>query len=764
MARATQIREARVWFGLYEWLVFCKIMQQRTRILFGSHLFDVCAVCGGMVPELRDLRHDRRGMCAVACLSSGLEAHETMIEGRWVLHHDHWQVGLPTGQAVDCDAGGNGVGPRPAKDATLDAGFHLIDTPSDGECGPASMLLLSEQKVSEGHLCTFRSHLADVMAGTADDKNWHEAWNACAEQDHAPLAAKSSSAPGSGSAGGSVGAPDHGGIALQIQKDPVADHNGRGVRPRGPCVKVDGAGAVVLPRLPVKKSTPSKETLEQNSAPPVEDDQLVQAIRECAGSRTGRLPGFERWLLSLTEGERAPILRNITSRTAAKRLWNAYKKKRARECEADPLPQGADKKIRSRPVARRYVRDREALVEGFLAWTKSRPSTSFSKHGTGATAFLRSQGNHTTAKELDADRKSLERALKTYNRPGGFSEVHAPGPGRRRRTLAEGRCLNKHRTRLTGSGYAHYGGLLGEELFQWFVDKRHDTACRLRAAHVMAQARKLADQILQASKRAGVFMPMPTVDDSSGGRSWFRRWCHYYGVCMRQPTVRHKCSFDKCCMRLHAMWCNVIRVRALAQATLGRDLDIEGIDQKGIHKNEVGSKNGKTLSFEGTRDVPLKENVSATRERMSIMTLVRSRAQSYRDIPLEIMFKSTAKTPDKVRLFQGIEMPTDMKLTLVTAPKGSYREEHVLGYLYTWLEPWSPQREAANDYRGPSWAAAPVKRNQCGGRANHSGGAARAPRQPARSGWGGCLLISPRSFPGKLHLSMSGQSANQATA
>ena len=108
-------------------------------------------------------------------------------------------------------------------------------------------------------------------------------------------------------------------------------------------MKVDGAGAVVLPRLPVKKSTPSKETLEQNSAPPVEDDELVQAIKECAGSRTGRLPGFERWLLSLTEGERSPILRNITSRTAAKRLWNAYKKKRARECEADPLPQGAEK-------------------------------------------------------------------------------------------------------------------------------------------------------------------------------------------------------------------------------------------------------------------------------------------------------------------------------------------------------------------------------------------------------------------------------------
>ena len=185
------------------------------------------------------------------------------------------------------------------------------------------------------------------------------------------------------------------------------------------------------------------------------------------------------------------------------------------------------------------------------------------------------------------------------------------------------------------------------------------------------------------------------------------------------------------------MWCNVIRVRALAQATLARDLDIEGIDQKGIHKNEVGSKNGKTLAFEGSREVPLKENVAATRDRLSIMTLVRSREQPYWDIPLEIMFKSTAKTPDKVRLFQGIEMPTDMKLTLVTAPKGSYREEHVLGYLYSWLEPWSPQREAAKDYRGPSWAAAPVKFIQCGCRANHSGGAPGLLDSPRGRGGGG---------------------------
>ena len=40
-------------------------------------------------------------------------------------------------------------------------------------------------------------------------------------------------------------------------------------------------------------------------------------------------------------------------------------------------------------------------------------------------------------------------------------------------------------------------------------------------------------------------------------------------------------------------------------------------------------------------------------------------------------------------------------MTLVTAPKGSYREEHILGYLSTWLEKWTEERAAENDYRDP---------------------------------------------------------------
>ena len=46
--RAARIRENRVWFGLFEWLLFCKTVGVRIPILFGTCLFDVCSVCGAV--------------------------------------------------------------------------------------------------------------------------------------------------------------------------------------------------------------------------------------------------------------------------------------------------------------------------------------------------------------------------------------------------------------------------------------------------------------------------------------------------------------------------------------------------------------------------------------------------------------------------------------------------------------------------------------------------------------------------------------------
>ena len=146
------------------------------------------------------------------------------------------------------------------------------------------------------------------------------------------------------------------------------------------------------------------------------------------------------------------------------------------------------------------------------------------------------------------------------------------------------------------------------------------------------------------------------------------------------------------------MWRNDIVVRALAIETLGHDLDIYGIDQKGIHMNEAGSKCTRTLAIQGAPAVPLKVNHAATRERVSIFTTVtsnRAAALQPRRLPIEILFKGKPTS----RFLKGIRLPPDLNMSKAVGPKGSYREEQTLQFLSRWLDLWTVEREASGDYR-----------------------------------------------------------------
>jgi hypothetical protein len=86
-----------------------------------------------------------------------------------------------------------------------------------------------------------------------------------------------------------------------------------------------------------------------------------------------------------------------------------------------------------------------------------------------------------------------------------------------------------------------------------------------------------------------------------------------------------------------------------------------GIDQKGIHMNELGSKNTGMLTLRGAPEVPLKENHSASRQRVSLMTTVVSDAELLADMgvpPLQILFKG-----ETARVLKNIELPPGMKLS-----------------------------------------------------------------------------------------------------
>jgi hypothetical protein len=192
--------------------------------------------------------------------------------------------------------------------------------------------------------------------------------------------------------------------------------------------------------------------------------------------------------------------------------------------------------------------------------------------------------------------------------------------GRRRPTMASGRTPDRQLLRRRVSQGASFKcPLIREYLWDWFVDVRRSVASHISPKFVLMRARQIADEILKAQRKTGCYAPFPKLD-----KNWLLRWKRDKGVVFRKPNCRFKTSKKVMTARLRAMWVNNIKVRRLAQRLLGTDLaeDMYGIDEKPLHFNESGSKNCRTLEIAGAPSVKLKENHSATRERVSVMTLV----------------------------------------------------------------------------------------------------------------------------------------------
>jgi hypothetical protein len=267
--------------------------------------------------------------------------------------------------------------------------------------------------------------------------------------------------------------------------------------------------------------------------------------------------------------------------------------------------------------------------------------------------------------------------------------------GGRKPTRAVGRTLESSlMRRRQRQGPPYKCPLIRELLWDWFVDIRRSVCTTISPKFVLLKARELADSILKIQRSTGTFGQMPIID-----KHWLLRWKRDKGVVFRKPNMRFKCSKQVMLERLRAMWLNCIRVRRLAERTIGRDLSeaIYGIDEKPIHFNESGSKNVSTLEIAGAPSVRLKQNHAATRERVSLMTVVTSSplaASQPRRLPLELLFK--AKSARRTR---HLDLPDDLNVSVQWAEKGSYRVEHILNFLKRWLDEWTPERASCHDYR-----------------------------------------------------------------
>ncbi len=253
-----------------------------------------------------------------------------------------------------------------------------------------------------------------------------------------------------------------------------------------------------------------------------------------------------------------------------------------------------------------------------------------------------------------------------------FAPIHHANQ-RRRRTGCQGRPVRAPAVR--------------ELLFEWFSSLRRSVLCRIPPSLVISRAKLLVEAYVEQCLRNEV-QPQPPVVS----RVWLYRWCAEYGISLRHPNRRYAVSRAVLEERVVIDWSNVVRVRALCQAVHGYDPVCENFDQSPFHLNEVGSKGAKTLAYKGSERVPLKENHAATRARWTVQTMVISEPPRVRRIPpLELMFKADGERLE-ARL-QGFLPTWAPWLTVVTSPRGSYREEHVLRYLERHLEPMHPDRE-----------------------------------------------------------------------
>jgi hypothetical protein len=230
-----------------------------------------------------------------------------------------------------------------------------------------------------------------------------------------------------------------------------------------------------------------------------------------------------------------------------------------------------------------------------------------------------------------------------------------------------------------------------ELLWDWFIDMRRSFATTVSPKYVLMKARHFADVCLQQMEEQGAYIQMPILN-----AAWLHRWKNRHGVVWRRPNMKFKVGWETLKVRCAATWQNIQRVQQLAKRVLGKELPVEGIDEKPIHFNEAGSKNISTLSLPG-EDVTLKQDHANTRERATVMTFTTSdkaKAACPSKLPVEIMKKAGS-----ARTLKDINLPTDMSVSVTWAPKGSYRHDDILRYIRLWCEDWTEARAAANDYR-----------------------------------------------------------------
>jgi len=156
-------------------------------------------------------------------------------------------------------------------------------------------------------------------------------------------------------------------------------------------------------------------------------------------------------------------------------------------------------------------------------------------------------------------------------------------------------------------------------LFEWFCSIKRSVKGRVTPAYVLRRAKLLNEAYITAHLKQGLQADAPVMN-----HQWLQRWRFEYNISLRKPNRKWKIPRAILEDRLETMWLNVVRVRAMCKLIHGNDPAMINFDQSPFYMNEAGSKAGKTMEFKGKDKVVIREGHSATRERWTANTAVRS--------------------------------------------------------------------------------------------------------------------------------------------
>jgi len=701
--RAGEVLPMGTYIGLFEWLVWGCINKVPVLMLFARNLVDIVEVFG---PGLCFLDPGARPCYVVTCFMRDDMMLPPCTEGGLHPQVNHYVAGVPLPRGpsetvsleyVDASIKKiEGTGKKQSLRALAAlAGLAVHPVRADGNCGIAVMCGYHKEPDTMARMAKVRVAISEFIASVADVVSWQDAFVACDE--YLPRYAVA--------AAGTCGDDSR---ARSLPKA-VAGALGRLCGKMAPPLFRSSSLTADSPPKPASAMAPAPEKGEPAPATP-----LASAIVPLDGSPVkekaplvscGDNPrAFSEYLSTLDSKALEKICVSHESFYSAERAWLA----------AHPRTEVAFEFLRSsRQNVSTTLRHRLAVGEAFLRWrsgsagrTSSRqlhdflarvyfpaPSDGDSAQAERAPAFAQASAmsRHQITKK---DKVWLARCVKLAKEqqqgmnPGEFGAPRGcPLAGGTGRASAAKLCRKR-----TTQGRPRKAAFLRQELFEWFLVLRASVAGRIPPKFVLAQASAMATEIVRKMQKSEKFVSIPKID-----RLWLIRWQYEYNICFRKPTNIYKCSYHMLVERCTALWKNLYYVRALAMVLWERRVAIFGLDQTPLQMNEAGSRNTRTLALKGAPEVCLKENCSATRQRLSVLTCVSDDAAAASQpggLPWQCCFKGQTK-----RTIRHVKASAEHNVGIDFSPKGSYRLENMLGFLRGALEEWTEERASANDWK-----------------------------------------------------------------